>query len=154
MFILELTLRSWNHSEENKRRTLQRNDIAAAITRTDIFDFLVSKSRAPLILRFVQKWLMSCLISIPLLPTSSCTVPSGQLLGFNITLSELQVDIVPREERDDAAMMPRVPQPMTGAMPGKLHCTVCLQHVRMPLEYKACHASANKMKPLLVTERV
>ncbi|KAK9863003.1 hypothetical protein WJX84_001295 [Apatococcus fuscideae] len=41
MFILELTLRSWNHSEENKRRTLQRNDIAAAITRTDIFDFLV-----------------------------------------------------------------------------------------------------------------
>jgi nuclear transcription factor Y gamma len=40
MFILELTLRSWNHSEENKRRTLQRNDIAAAITRTDIFDFL------------------------------------------------------------------------------------------------------------------
>lgn len=41
MFILELTLRSWNHSEENKRRTLQRNDIAAAITKTDIFDFLV-----------------------------------------------------------------------------------------------------------------
>ena len=41
MFILELTLRSWSHSEENKRRTLQRNDIAAAITRTDVFDFLV-----------------------------------------------------------------------------------------------------------------
>ena len=40
MFILELTHRSWAHSEENKRRTLQRNDIAAAITRTDIFDFL------------------------------------------------------------------------------------------------------------------
>ncbi|XAR52577.1 hypothetical protein NMG60_11020720 [Bertholletia excelsa] len=41
MFILELTLRSWNHTEENKRRTLQKNDIAAAITRTDIFDFLI-----------------------------------------------------------------------------------------------------------------
>lgn len=41
MFILELTLRSWMHTEENKRRTLQKNDIAAAITRTDIFDFLV-----------------------------------------------------------------------------------------------------------------
>lgn len=41
MFILELTLRSWSHAEENKRRTLQRNDIAAAITKTDIFDFLV-----------------------------------------------------------------------------------------------------------------
>jgi len=41
MFILELTLRAWAHADENKRRTLQRNDVAAAITRTDIFDFLV-----------------------------------------------------------------------------------------------------------------
>ncbi|GIL45468.1 hypothetical protein Vafri_2704 [Volvox africanus] len=41
MFILELTLRSWMHAEENKRRTLMRNDVAAAITKTDIFDFLL-----------------------------------------------------------------------------------------------------------------
>jgi nuclear transcription factor Y gamma len=41
MFILELTLRSWIHTEENKRRTLQKNDITVAITRTDIFDFLL-----------------------------------------------------------------------------------------------------------------
>ncbi|KAI9079509.1 hypothetical protein K1719_038591 [Acacia pycnantha] len=41
LFILELTIRSWIHAEENKRRTLQKNDITAAITRTDIFDFLV-----------------------------------------------------------------------------------------------------------------
>ncbi|CBI24174.3 unnamed protein product, partial [Vitis vinifera] len=27
--------------EDNKRRTLQKNDIAAAISRTDVFDFLV-----------------------------------------------------------------------------------------------------------------
>merc|ERR1712193_431776 len=40
LFILELTLRSWMHSEESKRRTLQRNDIAAAITKTDVLDFL------------------------------------------------------------------------------------------------------------------
>ncbi|XP_073011091.1 nuclear transcription factor Y subunit C-6-like [Typha latifolia] len=41
MFILELTHRGWAHAEENKRRTLQKSDIAAAITRTDVFDFLV-----------------------------------------------------------------------------------------------------------------
>ncbi|KAL2473324.1 nuclear transcription factor Y subunit C-2-like [Forsythia ovata] len=41
MFILELTQLSWIHTEENKRRTLQKNDIAAAISRTDVFDFLV-----------------------------------------------------------------------------------------------------------------
>jgi len=41
MFIIELTIRSWIHTEEGKRRTLQRNDIASAITKTDIFDFLI-----------------------------------------------------------------------------------------------------------------
>lgn len=41
IFILELTLRAWMHTEENKRRTLQRNDIAVAITKNDVFDFLI-----------------------------------------------------------------------------------------------------------------
>jgi hypothetical protein len=41
MFILELTQRGWAHAEENKRRTLQKSDIAAAIARTEVFDFLV-----------------------------------------------------------------------------------------------------------------
>mmetsp|Transcript_24435 Transcript_24435/g.36189 ORF Transcript_24435/g.36189 Transcript_24435/m.36189 type:complete len:260 (+) Transcript_24435:555-1334(+) len=41
MFILDLTLRSWSYSENNKRRTLQKEDIREAIQRTDIFDFLV-----------------------------------------------------------------------------------------------------------------
>jgi len=50
LFILELTLRSWMHSEESKRRTLQRNDIAAAITKTDVFDFLVRNNDSFLLL--------------------------------------------------------------------------------------------------------
>ncbi|KAK4804135.1 hypothetical protein SAY86_003952 [Trapa natans] len=41
VFIMELTLRSWIHTEESKRRTLQKTDIAAAISLTDVFDFLV-----------------------------------------------------------------------------------------------------------------
>ncbi|GJJ68676.1 nuclear transcription factor Y, gamma [Entomortierella parvispora] len=41
IFITELTLRAWIHAEENKRRTLQRSDIAAAISKTDLFDFLI-----------------------------------------------------------------------------------------------------------------
>ncbi|KAF9112711.1 hypothetical protein BGX27_002932, partial [Mortierella sp. AM989] len=41
IFITELTIRAWIHAEENKRRTLQRSDIAAAISKTDMFDFLV-----------------------------------------------------------------------------------------------------------------
>lgn len=41
LFISELSLRGWVHTEENKRRTLQRNDIAMAITKYDQFDFLI-----------------------------------------------------------------------------------------------------------------
>ncbi|KAL0276795.1 UNVERIFIED_CONTAM: hypothetical protein PYX00_004291 [Menopon gallinae] len=41
MFIHELTLRAWIHTQDNKRRTLQRNDIAMAITKYDQFDFLI-----------------------------------------------------------------------------------------------------------------
>lgn len=41
IFIHELTLRAWVHTEDNKRRTLQRNDIAMAISKCDQFDFLI-----------------------------------------------------------------------------------------------------------------
>src|SRR4051794_37853485 len=41
IFILELTLRAWVQTEENKRRTLQRSDVAAAIAKNDTFDFLI-----------------------------------------------------------------------------------------------------------------
>ena len=42
LFILDLTLRAWAYTEHapSKRRTLQRNDIAAAIQNAEIFDFL------------------------------------------------------------------------------------------------------------------
>ncbi|KAI9741866.1 MAG: hypothetical protein M1834_000254 [Cirrosporium novae-zelandiae] len=41
IFITELTMRAWIHAEENKRRTLQRSDIANALARSDMFDFLI-----------------------------------------------------------------------------------------------------------------
>lgn len=41
IFICELSLRAWIHTEDNKRRTLQRNDIAMAISKYDQFDFLI-----------------------------------------------------------------------------------------------------------------
>lgn len=41
MFIVDLTMRSWIHAEENKRRTLQKSDISAAAARTFAFDFLL-----------------------------------------------------------------------------------------------------------------
>lgn len=40
MFILELSIRAWGAAEKSKRRTLQKEDVDAAIKNTDIFDFL------------------------------------------------------------------------------------------------------------------
>ncbi|GAB4832339.1 hypothetical protein Ancab_006354 [Ancistrocladus abbreviatus] len=39
-FIMELTLRSWLFSEDDRRRTLQRCDIATAVRHADLFQFL------------------------------------------------------------------------------------------------------------------
>lgn len=41
IFITEVTMRAWIHAEENKRRTLQRSDIANALAKSDMFDFLI-----------------------------------------------------------------------------------------------------------------
>ncbi|KAL5969864.1 Nuclear transcription factor Y subunit gamma [Taenia solium] len=43
LFIRELTLRAWLHTDRNRRRTLQRNDISMAVSYgdTDQFDFLI-----------------------------------------------------------------------------------------------------------------
>ncbi|KAL7752395.1 CCAAT- binding transcription factor component [Sorochytrium milnesiophthora] len=41
LFIAELTLRAWLVAEENKRRTLQRSDIATAVGKSDQYDFLI-----------------------------------------------------------------------------------------------------------------
>jgi nuclear transcription factor Y gamma len=41
LFILDLSIRSWNYSQLHKRRTLQKEDIREAIQKTDVLDFLV-----------------------------------------------------------------------------------------------------------------
>ncbi|EIW67045.1 hypothetical protein TREMEDRAFT_45482 [Tremella mesenterica DSM 1558] len=41
VFISELTGRAWLIAESNKRRTLQKSDVAAAIAHSDMFDFLI-----------------------------------------------------------------------------------------------------------------
>ncbi|KAJ1954158.1 hypothetical protein EC988_002582 [Linderina pennispora] len=41
IFITEITQRSWMNAEENKRRTLQRQDVSFAAQRSEMFDFLI-----------------------------------------------------------------------------------------------------------------
>ena len=41
IFICEVTRRAWMHAEESKRRTLQRSDVAIALSKSDQFDFLI-----------------------------------------------------------------------------------------------------------------
>uniref|UniRef100_A0A914C556 Transcription factor CBF/NF-Y/archaeal histone domain-containing protein n=1 Tax=Acrobeloides nanus TaxID=290746 RepID=A0A914C556_9BILA len=39
--IEELTLRAWIHTEENRRKTIQKSDIAQAVSKNEVFDFLI-----------------------------------------------------------------------------------------------------------------
>lgn len=41
MFIVEMTHKAYYYAKKNSRKTLQRNDIASAITDTEIYDFLL-----------------------------------------------------------------------------------------------------------------
>lgn len=41
MFIVEMTHKAYYYAKRNNRKTLQRNDIASAITDTEIYDFLL-----------------------------------------------------------------------------------------------------------------
>ncbi|EGC28508.1 hypothetical protein DICPUDRAFT_12367, partial [Dictyostelium purpureum] len=41
ILILEMTHRSWIHTELNKRRTLQRTDIINSLSKCETFDFLI-----------------------------------------------------------------------------------------------------------------
>jgi len=41
IFVQEMTSQAWHHTEESKRRTLQRNDIVLAVGKNDTYDFLI-----------------------------------------------------------------------------------------------------------------
>ncbi|KAM3715815.1 Nuclear transcription factor Y subunit gamma [Dirofilaria immitis] len=51
IFVEELTLSAWKHTEDNKRKTLQKSDISQAVARNDMFDFLID-----IVPREDQRW--------------------------------------------------------------------------------------------------
>lgn len=41
LMVKEMTVRAWRHTERNRRRTLQRQDVYAAVGESEMFDFLI-----------------------------------------------------------------------------------------------------------------
>lgn len=41
MLVKELTIRAWKHTERNRRRTLQKQDIHSAVGESEVYDFLI-----------------------------------------------------------------------------------------------------------------
>ena len=41
LLIKDLTFRAWQHTERNRRRTLQRQDLHAAVGESEVYDFLI-----------------------------------------------------------------------------------------------------------------
>lgn len=42
IFVEELTLNAWKHTEDNKRKTLQKSDISQAVARYSLCPFLAT----------------------------------------------------------------------------------------------------------------
>lgn len=67
MFIVEMTHKAYYYAQKNQRKTLQRNDIAAAITDTEIYDFLLDiMPRDEMINSNKDKTMVSSVLLIPL----------------------------------------------------------------------------------------
>ena len=41
LLIKDLSFRAWQHTERNRRRTLQRQDLHAAVGESEVYDFLI-----------------------------------------------------------------------------------------------------------------
>jgi histone H3/H4 len=41
LFIREISTRAWNHTDTNRRKTIQRADIYASLSESEVFDFLI-----------------------------------------------------------------------------------------------------------------
>jgi len=41
MLVKELSIRAWKHTERNRRRTLQKQDVHAAVGESEVYDFLI-----------------------------------------------------------------------------------------------------------------
>ena len=92
MFIQDLTLRSWNSTEETKRKTLQKADISAALSTTDLFDFLVDiVPREKPVISNVMPIYPSRFSSMGLQQLEGYN-PLGEGTGVNMGLQQIQHD--------------------------------------------------------------
>ncbi len=93
LFIIELAYRGWIHTIESNRRTLQRNDIAQAISHNDFYDFLLD---------IVEE---SCKNKLFYSAHSYSKNPSVPILGlfdsFQINLNNSQMNLNNNQEQKD-----------------------------------------------------
>ncbi|UJR15240.1 hypothetical protein I4U23_002195 [Adineta vaga] len=93
LFIQELTIHSWLQTEESRRRTLQRNDVAAAIAKNELFDFLIDiVPREEATKTHKKKEAVNEVQYIVTLPTSAgmgntIQLPNGQIIQLPQNLS-------------------------------------------------------------------
>ena len=89
LFIIELAYRGWAHTLEANRRTLQRNDIAQAISNNDFYDFLLD---------IVEE---SCKNKLLYSGHSYSKVPPVPILGFFDSYDINNNDLIKNKECDN-----------------------------------------------------
>ncbi|TVU01460.1 hypothetical protein EJB05_53087, partial [Eragrostis curvula] len=117
MFIKELTLRGWHHAQEDKRRTVRKNDISMALSRTEVFDFLVDISPPDKLIREFMG-LPTMIAEQPIFPLRKTTEPlpplpliKDELMGAGIGLPKsksMQYTVPQRNASDPLLLTPPV----------------------------------------------
>lgn len=91
IMVRELTVRAWRHTERNRRRTLQRQDVYAAVGESEMFDFLIDL--VPRITPATQQWPMAFHAAPPppTDPTPVVAAPAnGQSTDASMSLSDAE----------------------------------------------------------------
>ncbi|KAJ2473133.1 hypothetical protein GGI02_001087 [Coemansia sp. RSA 2322] len=100
IFITEITQRAWMNAEENKRRTLQRQDVSCAAQRSEMFDFLIDVVPRE---EFAKK------------PAAAPAKDDAPAAGSQHALQQQPPAPQPRQASVDPAAQQQPPQPQSAA---------------------------------------
>jgi nuclear transcription factor Y gamma len=109
LLIKEMSARAWRHTERNRRRTLQRQDVHAAVGESEVYDFLIdivprmtSVQPPPQPPSFAEHHIPPVPQSIPMAPMAPMAAPAAQPdmgmadgVGYALQMHQMQEPQVP-----------------------------------------------------------
>jgi hypothetical protein len=116
LLIKDLSFRAWRHTERNRRRTLQRQDLHAAVGESEVYDFLID----------IVPRVTTPKTSVP--PTDAAAAMAPPIPGLPMGGIPTGLPTVPQP----MTAAPAVAQPMTTIMDNNMMQQMQQQHHQQP----------------------